>query len=92
MFVEDLINVNTWFGNYLASVKFGEYEQDGSGDEYEPSKCFGFYAEAVNKTITDEDGFEVVPDYLLQNSLLELESYKRIGTIYENIEQREESK
>lgn len=92
VFVEDLINVNTWFGNYLASVKFGEYEQDGSGDEYEPSKCFGFYAEAVIKTITDEDGFEVVPDYLVQNSMLELESYKRIGTIYENNEQREESK
>ncbi|PJI12405.1 hypothetical protein CTV96_09675 [Bacillus altitudinis] len=91
VFVGDLINVTTWFGNYIASVKFGEYEQDGSGDEYAPSKCFGFYAEALIKTITDKDGFEIVPDYLVQNSMRELESYKRIGTIYDNNEQREES-
>ncbi|APT48985.1 hypothetical protein BSA171_14540 [Bacillus safensis] len=84
VFVGDVINVTTWFGNYIASVKLGEYEQDGSGDEYEPSKCFGFYAEALNKKITDEDGFEVVPEYLVQNSMLELESYKRIGNIYQN--------
>ena len=26
-------------------VKFGEYDQDGSDDEYGPSKCVGFYAD-----------------------------------------------
>lgn len=94
VFVGDLIYVTQWHGNYIASVEFGEYEQDGSGGEYPPSKCFGFYAKAVNPTITDEKGFEyeIVPDYLIQNSMLRLDSYKCIGTVYENNEQREESK
>ncbi|MGE1096829.1 hypothetical protein ACQJZ4_07570 [Bacillus altitudinis] len=92
VFVGDLIDVNHWFGNYVASVKLGEYDQDGSGDEYEPSKCFGFYAEATDPDRVNEDGYVIVPDYLVQNSLIRLNSYKRIGTIYENIEQREESK
>lgn len=88
VFVGDLIYVTQWHGNYIASVEFGEYEQDGSGDEYPPSKCFGFYAKAVNPTITDEKGFEyeIVPDYLIQNSMLRLDSYKCIGNIYQNPE------
>ncbi|QLI77147.1 hypothetical protein [Bacillus pumilus] len=91
VFVGDLINVTTWFGSYIASVKLGEYEQDGSGDEYAPSKCFGFYAEATDPDRTNEKGYVIVPDYLVQNSLIRLDSYKRIGTVYENIELREES-
>ncbi|MGM0969423.1 MAG: hypothetical protein ACQEWR_12705 [Bacillota bacterium] len=86
VFVGDLINVTTWFGNYIASVKLGEYEQDGSGDEYAPSKCFGFYAEATDPDCTNEDGYVIVPDYLVQNSLIRLDSYKRIGNIYQNPE------
>ncbi|MGG5832179.1 hypothetical protein ACQ4LK_17925 [Bacillus pumilus] len=62
VFVGDLINVTTWFGNYIALVKLGEYEQDGSGDEYAPSKCFGFYAEATDPDRTNEDGYVIVPD------------------------------
>ncbi|MFN3092765.1 hypothetical protein [Bacillus pumilus] len=86
VFVGDLINVTTWFGNYIASVKFGEYEQDGSGDEYTPAKCFGFYAEATDLDRTNEAGYVIVPDYLVQNSLFRLDSYKRIGNIYQNPE------
>lgn len=41
-------------------------------------------AEAVNPKATDEDGFEVVPDYLVQNSMIELDYYQRIGNIYQN--------
>ncbi|WP_350303383.1 hypothetical protein [Bacillus pumilus] len=84
IFVGDLIYVTQWHGNYIASVEFGQYEQDGSGGEFGASKCFGFYAKAVNPKATDEDGFEVVPDYLVQNSMIELDSYKRIGNIYQN--------
>ncbi|MEK4789498.1 hypothetical protein [Bacillus sp. FSL K6-2971] len=91
VFVGDLIYVTNWFGNYIASVKFGEYEQDGSGDEYGPSKCFGFYAEATDPACTNEGGYVIVPDYLVQDTMLKLDSYERIGTIYENNEQREES-
>ncbi|MGM0966958.1 MAG: hypothetical protein ACQEWR_00140 [Bacillota bacterium] len=92
VFVGDLISVSHWFGDYIAEVKLGEYDQDGSGDEYEPSKCFGFYAEAIDPNRINEDGYVIVPDYLVQNSMIELESDKRIGTVYENIEQLEESK
>ncbi|HBU90227.1 MAG TPA: hypothetical protein DEB53_03310 [Bacillus pumilus] len=92
VFVGDLIYVTQWHGNYIASVEFGEYKQDGSGGEYGASKCFGFYAKAIEPNRTDEDGFEVVPDFLVQNSMLRLDSYNRIGTVYENIEQLEESK
>ncbi|MEK4311781.1 hypothetical protein [Bacillus sp. FSL P2-0092] len=94
VFVGDLIEVTSWYGDYVATVEFGEYEQDGSGGEYGPSKCFGFYAEALSPTITDEEGFEdeIVPDFLIQNSMIRLDSYTRIGTVYENIEQLEESK
>ncbi|MFS0655691.1 hypothetical protein [Bacillus sp. 179-C3.3 HS] len=84
VFVGDLIKVSHFLGDYVAVVKFGKYEQDGSGNEYEPSKCVGFYAEAVNPKATDEDGFEVVPDYLVQNSMIELDYYQRIGNIYQN--------
>ncbi|MGN7858672.1 hypothetical protein [Bacillus sp. 22483] len=86
IFVGDLIKVSHFSGGYVAVVKLGKYEQDGSGDEYEPSKCVGFYAEAVNPKVTDEDGFEVVPDYLVQNSMIELDYYQRIGNIYKNPE------
>ncbi|MBQ4815786.1 hypothetical protein IHP72_05955 [Bacillus pumilus] len=84
VFVGDLINVTTRFGNYIALVKLGEYEQDGSGDEYAPSKCFGFYAEATDPDRTNEDGYVIVSDYLVQNSLIRLDSYKVIGNIYQN--------
>ncbi|MGE6624634.1 hypothetical protein [Bacillus pumilus] len=84
VFVGDLIKVSHFSGDYVAVVKLGKYEQDGSGNEYEPSKCVGFYAEAVNPKATDEDGFEVVPDYLVQNSMIELDYYQRIGNIYQN--------
>lgn len=84
VFVGDYIEVSNFIGTYVAIIKFGKYEQDGSGDEYPPSKCIGFYAESVNKTVIDDDGFEVLPDYLVQDSMIQLDSYKVIGNIYEN--------
>ncbi|MBU8575713.1 hypothetical protein [Bacillus pumilus] len=92
VFVGDLIKVSHFSGDYVAVVKLGKYEQDGSGNEYEPSKCVGFYAEAVNPKATDEDGFEVVPDYLVQNSMIELDYYQRIGNIYQNPDLLEEAR
>ncbi|WP_181217257.1 hypothetical protein [Bacillus subtilis] len=92
VFVGDLIKVSHFSGDYVAVVKLGKYEQDGSGNEYEPSKCVGYYAEAVNPKATDEDGYEVVPDYLVQNSMIELDSYKCIGNIYQNPDLLEEAR
>lgn len=61
-------------------VKIGEYKQDGSGDEYCPSKCLGVYAELTKfyKDYFDEHRFT--------KTLFELNEFEVIGNIYENPE------
>lgn len=34
--------------DYRGIIRFGEYEQDGSGGEYGSSKCIGFYIERLS--------------------------------------------
>lgn len=72
--------------DYIGIVKFGEYAQDGSGDEYAPAKCFGFYLEMSekDKNKTDEYDYEIHRSYYYQNSLLQLETLEVIGNIYED--------
>ena len=67
-----------------AVVKFGEYAQDGSGGEYSPNDCIGFYAEAINPNQKDEDGFRVIRDELVTSSLFDFSVIKVIGNIYEH--------
>lgn len=69
---------------FNAVVRLGEYNQDGSGGEYTPTKCIGFYAEAINKCQEDDWGCRVVPDYLETTSLLSFENIEVIGSVYEN--------
>ena len=84
-------------GNYMAYttfdavVKFGEYDQDGSGAEYRPSKCIGFYAEAILIDKEDDWGIRIVPDYMTTASLLDFEGIEVIGNIYEDPDLLEES-
>lgn len=67
-------------------VKFGEYLQDGSGDEYPPTKCFGFYVEVDNITC-DNDDPDLFPEYLRCQSLLSVvEKCKVIGNVHSNPE------
>ncbi|MGK9388855.1 hypothetical protein [Bacillus sp. RK1064] len=91
VFVGDLIEVAYGDISYTAVVKLGEYDQDGSAGEYEPRECVGFYAEALNPDARDKKDRRIVADYHEQRSLNDVDSYKIIGTVYENIEQREES-
>lgn len=71
---------------FTAVVKFGEYEQDGSGFEYAPSPCYGFYADAISEWDANELGKRIVPDYMVTASLRMFDGIKVIGNIYENPE------
>ncbi|MFC7364510.1 MULTISPECIES: YopX family protein [Bhargavaea] len=67
-------------------VKFGLYEQDGSGGEYGPSICLGVYAESLEKDKRNEYGSLVIHEEDHTKSLLEFEEYEVIGNIHENPE------
>lgn len=68
-------------------VKFGEYEQDGSGGEYNATKCLGFYVETIKvfpsllELEFNEEPYEAEEEKTV--SILEFE-YEVIGNIFEN--------
>jgi len=59
---------------YKAVVKIGQYEQDGSGGEYEPKKCCGVYCEIIGFN----EGY--IPN---TTSLLELKDVEIIGNVHD---------
>lgn len=73
----------------LGVVKFGEYEQDGSGGEYVPTKCLGFYVETIKvfpsplELEFNEEPYEAEEEKTV--SILEFD-YEVIGNIFENPE------
>jgi len=74
----------------IGVVRLGVYEQDGSGGEYGPTKCLGFYIERI-KTILDD--WEIKygwkpnePEYEKTISLLEPKWVEVIGNEFENPE------
>lgn len=73
---------------YFGIVRFGEYKQDGSGGEYSPSKCVGYFIEMSDedKNKTDEWDYEVHCDYYHEISLLKVDEIEVVGNIYENPE------
>ena len=76
--------------DYRGIVRFGEYEQDGSGDEYAQSKCIGFFIERtawIPQEWQDlEDEAFCLPEYEKTISLLEVEELEIIGNIHDNPE------
>jgi uncharacterized phage protein (TIGR01671 family) len=80
----DVVKYSTHFQNTVGAVKFGVYEQDGSGDEYGPSDCLGFYIDCLEKEKEHEFGGPMVPAYQHTTSLIEHEKLEIIGNIYEN--------
>jgi uncharacterized phage protein (TIGR01671 family) len=65
-------------------VKFGQYEQDGSGHEYSPSECVGFYVETiVNKS---KGNFPQIDDYPDQSTILDYKAVEVIGNRFDNPE------
>jgi hypothetical protein len=71
----------------IGIIKYGEYSQDGSGGEYGPSKCLGFYIERIKvypaDWMEDEDVF--IPRYDRTRSLLDI-NFKILGYIFDDIE------
>ncbi|WP_437132709.1 YopX family protein [Bacillus atrophaeus] len=86
----DVIEVFKAYKSFKAIVKFGNYNQDGSGAEYSPTECIGFYAEAIQPNQKDEFGCHLISDYEEEMSLLEFDSIEIIGNIYEDPELLEE--
>ena len=74
--------INTKF-NRKSIIRFGEYKQDGSGDEYGPTSCLGFYTELIL------DGNYYIYDWDKERSIIEDFSCDEpivIGNIYDNPE------
>ncbi|MED2945436.1 YopX family protein [Bacillus swezeyi] len=82
----DALNVFKGSRSFKAIVKFGHYKQDGSGGEYSPTECIGFYAEAINPDQKDEDDCDLIYDYGKKTSLFEFDSIEIIGDVYRNPE------
>lgn len=67
---------------YRGIICFGEYAQDGSGGEYKPSRCIGFYIERIAWIPQDwqepEDEECYLPEYEKTISLYDAEWIERI--------------
>jgi len=76
----------------IGIVKLGEYEQDGSGDEYGSVTCLGFYVEMTKRygyDYLDDDNFGIkeleICSHLKQSSPLIIKSIEVIGNIHEEV-------
>lgn len=84
----DIVSYNPYGDNdIIGVVKFGQYEQDGSGGEYTPKLCYGFYIDRIYTCLNEWDDPDNVfePEYLKTSSLIYYD-IKRIGNIHENPE------
>jgi len=73
--------------NGIGIVRFGKYEEDGSGGEYGSSTCFGFYVERMRILVPEWED----PDDIWEESWYRTVSildfvFKKIGNIHENPE------
>lgn len=87
IFSGDIVQfVNRYGYDCYAIVRFGKYEQDGSGSEYPPTRCLGFFVEVDSFTCPDgEDGAESFPEHLYRQNLLEVcADCTVIGNIWDN--------
>lgn len=83
----------TYNADLLGAMKFGEYEQDGSGNEYPPTPVIGFYVEIIKYQFTEDsfyDDEDEYPEWNRKMSVLEAMNentyynFEVIGNVYEN--------
>ena len=81
----DIVNVYSWVSNvYKGVIKFGEYQQDGSGGEYKPRPVMGFYIDALKGQL-DKWGDEFLFDFEMQESIFsDIENSEVIGNVHEH--------
>jgi hypothetical protein len=81
----DIVSGGVYYGwvkeKGLAVVRFGVFEQDGSGGEYSPSNCLGWYLELLVSDFGREYETVSLVEEPQKNKML-----KVIGNIYENPE------
>ena len=85
---------NSYYANLTGVVKFGEYNQDGSGGEYPPTPVIGFYVEIVKWEYLESSTFkdEEYPKWCRTISLLEAmdektyANFEVIGNVFDNPE------
>lgn len=72
--------------HFVGEVKFGEYQQDGSGGEYCGTSCLGIYLDT--EYIQDSAGgvHDTIQDYEETLTLLEFDELEVIGNVWENPE------
>lgn len=90
IFEGDIVRYNSGEFDVHAAVKVGEYEQDGSGGEYGPTKCVGVYLETIGFTRPDwaEELGANPPDYETTVSPLDraVDGAEVIGNIHDSPE------
>jgi len=83
----DILLCERYDENEKYTVKFGQYKQDGSGGEYRGRPCIGWYAEWIERELTEEEEeyFAFIPeDFERTDSILSFENVTVIGNIHEN--------
>lgn len=94
IFEGDIVRYNTFDGFDCHSVvMFGKYKQDGSGGEYAPKDCSGWYVDVDNFNCPDwaENDPTYFNSYLIQQNLSEVAATcEVIGNIHDNSELLEE--
>ena len=89
IFEGDILRYFVW-GSFecFAVVRIGEYEQDGSGNEYPAIKVCGVYAEVKRYCPLIKEDKDCFPEYLKKSSLLEIgkDIFELVGNIYNNPE------
>ena len=88
IFEGDIVKYCIWGYECFAVVHIGEYEQDGSAEEYPAIKVYGVYVEVIkHRHIIKEDNI-YFPNYFKKTSLLtiEIENLEVVGNIHDNPE------
>ena len=88
VFEGDIVEYILSCEKYCGQVCYGIYEQDGSGGEYCPTLCIGFYIKCLFWTPQDwqEEDDERIYSYNRTVSLLNVEELMVIGNTHDNPE------